>query len=856
MTLKTVPVTGTLYNADGSAAAGASVAATLTTVDTDGGIVVPGSVSTTADASGVFTLNLWPNARGVNGSQYLVRAQMPGALPGVLILNLRITVPDSDPTVPIPVATIANRKGPDALSDAKAAMLAAQASATQAAASQSALSFLYPGVYTVAPTTRPPEGTGAAMQTGDRANFSDGYEYHYTGSAWVSDAKSAAVNATAASASRAQMLYIIQGSFAPGTPPTHRDDGSAVQNGDYASFTDNLFRRYNGETWVASDINTANLAAPTGSSTVGTIQSGSGSIPRDLLARGRDFLNVLDYAVGSGSDETTAIQNALTYARQNNRKMQAQSKLFAHATGLTVDMTTYTDGAFILEGEGYNALPLTGGTCFRYTGTTGSAWSLPGTSANNQDGSFELRSFAVHGSATTSGNSSGAHGINASVLNNALLHDIFSGHHGGHGFYGTKCYTMEFHRGLYYNNFGNGIHLVDSANRVHISHVEAFGNGRDPSTIDQANIFMYGTPGVNYAPIIDHADVSFAGRPLFAWAGGGGEVGNISSVVVSGGTATVTTSVAHGLVTGNKLAVKRANTSSLGTGIYGTSITVTSTTTFTYATGAANGTYTSTTDPTLVIGTHSNGLELVATSGARVNSLYCEQPLGNGIYVANSCDAIAINGGFMLNAQVIIDSATNVEIGGIRFQGADAGVYINEANQRATVNLKKSTCTFASGAAITRPTFYMEDGVRYGPSIPTTGTWTAGEILRNSNFQNGGAVPGWRCTVSGTPGSWVALGQAPAVYENVADAGITLTVGASFPTNIWQSPLTANRTVTLSSSSTFPGAKFRVVRTAAATGAFTLDVSYGGTIKSLSAGQWAEFEWTGSTWLTTAYGSL
>jgi hypothetical protein len=84
---------------------------------------------------------------------------------------------------------------------------------------------------------------------------------------------SASTSATAAATSRAQMLYIIQGSFDPGSPPTHRDDGSAVQNGDYAFFTDNLFRRYNGATWVASDINTANLAASGGAASVGTSDS-------------------------------------------------------------------------------------------------------------------------------------------------------------------------------------------------------------------------------------------------------------------------------------------------------------------------------------------------------------------------------------------------------------------------------------------------------------------------------------------------------------------------------------------------------------------------------------------------------
>lgn len=48
-------------------------------------------------------------------------------------------------------------------------------------------------------------------------------------------------------------------------------------------------------------------------------------------------------------------------------------------------------------------------------------------------------------------------------------------------------------------------------------------------------------------------------------------------------------------------------------------------------------------------------------------------------------------------------------------------------------------------------------------AAPTTGTWTQGDFVENSNAVEAGSSPnkyiiiGWRCTVGGTPGTWVEL---------------------------------------------------------------------------------------------------
>jgi len=161
-----------------------------------------------------------------------------------------------------------------------------------------------------------------------------------------------------------------------------------------------------------------------------------------------------------------------------------------------------------------------------------------------------------------------------------------------------------------------------------------------------------------------------------------------------------------------------------------------------------------------------------------------------------------------------------------------------------------------SGGATSNPTAGVTENVQlWYSSIPSGGTWKRGDIIWNSNFQAGGQSPGWTCVTAGTPGTWLPMPPAPSVYENWGDSDATLTAFSSFPTNFWQSPLTANRTVTLSTTGAVSGSKFRIVRAASSTGAFSLNVG-SGPLKSLSAGQWCDVEYTGSAWALSAFGSL
>lgn len=95
----------------------------------------------------------------------------------------------------------------------------------------------------------------------------------------------------------------------------------------------------------------------------------------------------------------------------------------------------------------------------------------------------------------------------------------------------------------------------------------------------------------------------------------------------------------------------------------------------------------------------------------------------------------------------------------------------------------------------------------------------------------------------------------PSGVADNGDVAKTLTVGQSAETQRWTAPLTVARAVTLSNTGAFPGAKFRIVRTAGATGAPTLDVGTG-PLRALAAGQWCEVEYTGTAWVVTAAGAF
>lgn len=109
----------------------------------------------------------------------------------------------------------------------------------------------------------------------------------------------------------------------------------------------------------------------------------------------------------------------------------------------------------------------------------------------------------------------------------------------------------------------------------------------------------------------------------------------------------------------------------------------------------------------------------------------------------------------------------------------------------------------------------------------------------------GGSGPAY-----GNGAKWIRLNQS-GVMTVSTDAAFTLTYLISAPVQIHTGTLTADRTVTLSTTNAVNGSRFRVTRKGS--GAFVLSV---GGLKSLATNTWCDVEYDGAAWVLTAYGSL
>ncbi|MEQ1951212.1 DUF2793 domain-containing protein [Mesorhizobium sp. CN2-181] len=119
----------------------------------------------------------------------------------------------------------------------------------------------------------------------------------------------------------------------------------------------------------------------------------------------------------------------------------------------------------------------------------------------------------------------------------------------------------------------------------------------------------------------------------------------------------------------------------------------------------------------------------------------------------------------------------------------------------------------------------------------------AGQMIHCSDLGGGGQV-----NSDGSVWRRVSRGGQQAVSS---DADFTLTVFSSAEEQRHTGTLTANRTVTLSATNAYSGARFRLTRTGG--GAFNL--SFGG-LKNLATNTWAEAVYDGSAWYLAAYGAL
>jgi hypothetical protein len=91
------------------------------------------------------------------------------------------------------------------------------------------------------------------------------------------------------------------------------------------------------------------------------------------------------------------------------------------------------------------------------------------------------------------------------------------------------------------------------------------------------------------------------------------------------------------------------------------------------------------------------------------------------------------------------------------------------------------------------------------------------------------------------------------VSSDNGDVDVALTVGTNEPIQLFETTLTANRTITLNTTDAINGDTFRIVRTGL--GAFTLDVGGLKTMPSATAA-FTDVSFNGTAWKLTGYGTL
>lgn len=176
--------------------------------------------------------------------------------------------------------------------------------------------------------------------------------------------------------------------------------------------------------------------------------------------------------------------------------------------------------------------------------------------------------------------------------------------------------------------------------------------------------------------------------------------------------------------------------------------------------------------------------------------------------------------------------------------GGGLAVYRNGIRQRLTTDYTESGAaqiTFVSGLSV-GDLVDTYAGVSQGTL--TAATATAVTVTDAGDYYVGGTVEA------------VLQELGNGVTPDNGDASATLTYNSSTTVQRWNTPLTGNKTVTLSTSNAKEGANFTIVRGSGATGNYTLTV---GSLATLYApGQWAAVRYDAglAAWILEAFGFL
>lgn len=171
-------------------------------------------------------------------------------------------------------------------------------------------------------------------------------------------------------------------------------------------------------------------------------------------------------------------------------------------------------------------------------------------------------------------------------------------------------------------------------------------------------------------------------------------------------------------------------------------------------------------------------------------------------------------------------------------------VFVNGLRQRVTTDYVETNTT----------TITFNTGLMAGDEVDTFSQIPAATLTAAA--ASGSSVTDSNDYYVATDVESVLAEIAHAIVEDNGDADVTLTNASSARVQRWDTALTVNRTVTLSTSNAKEGAEFVVVRAAGATGNFTLAV---GSLATLRApGEWCSVRYDAGTtaWVLEKYGPL
>ena len=404
-------------------------------------------------------------------------------------------------------------------------------------------------------------------------------------------------------------------------------------------------------------------------------------------------------------------------------------------------------------GPGYDGNGGNGGAILRVSGTSSNI-TLNNVGVNT-DNLIRIEGISLFGDSTVNPSLGGC-GIKATKCNNLHIKFCWIQNHQADGIRLTNCYGSTAEKNTIVGNARWGVFISSQFNAARIVNNKILNNGKTFSQLC-GNLFVVGGVGFENlgAAFLDN-DTSYAGvmGALYKRSDA-----SLTSITVAAGVATVITAAAHGRATSDQIAIYGAVGATQLNTIFPPTITVTTTTQFTFPTVAANGTYT---EATLVIGPPAYG-NYIDTSFGCIFTIYCEDCVGPAAYIGANANSWRILSGYSQgvvgSGLVVIDNATSGDINCVRFSGAFAGIsHLNTVRPHGIdIGIANSVI---GGASITHASLKLVGGTYYSDSVPASGTWTANDVRRVVRLTPAvGSPKGWMRTVDGTPGTWVSEGN-------------------------------------------------------------------------------------------------